>query len=271
MTPDSETSWTPLCGRVSVAVRTFLAGRGERIREHEIREHLESCAACRQRYDEAVETIAHVGRARRRNEEVDLARAARIARRRRGSPAEEAAEAARRGRGHRLRLMLLPAAAILVATQLGRIGKKTTLETRPIATQVVGEVHAAGRTLASADGPIMLVRGQRCETGADGAARLGTGKVKLTLDTWTRVLIESPSRFRLEQGLVTLEGTCAITTSLGVLEAEGAKGTLSLEGARVFASVEDGTMLWIDPGGVQTLAVGPERLIAFRDESPNGM
>lgn len=270
MAEDDE-NWNPLCARTTVVLRAFLAGKADRTRDPAVREHLASCAACRARYEEAVEAAAHVGGAQRKQREEALLRSARIAKRRKQHPGAEAAEAARRARGHRLRLLLLPAALILLMTQLGRLSRGVPVETRPIALRVGGVVQAAGRTIAGEDDPVTLTRGQRCETGTDGSALLRTGRVSLTLDPDTRVLVESSSRFRLERGGVAVDGTCAVTTSLGVLEVEDGAGRLALKDGRLLATVERDRLTWVDPTGVHVLAPGPERIVAVRPDLARGL
>lgn len=270
MSPDD---WDPLCARTTVVLRAFLAGRADRTRDPVVRDHLASCAACRARYEEAVEAAAHVGGARRRRRDEETLRTERTDELRREDPRAQAAERAaseRRARAHRLRLLLLPAAAIVLLTQLGRFGGEVPVETRPIATWIGGEVQAGGRGLDGADDPRLLTRGQRCETGPEGSARLRTGRVTLTLGPETRLLVESAGRFRLERGTLGFEGTCAITTHLGVLEAAEAAGTLVLVDGRLRAAVERAAVTWVDPAGERTLEPGEERLVALRPELQSG-
>lgn len=250
-------------------LREFIAGRVQGTRDPAVREHLVACESCRMQYRDAVQAAADVAGTHRARREQEATRQQRRRRLHKNSAAA-LAEAQRRSRGFRLRMLLLPAALVLLMTQIGRFGKPVPVQTRPIASSTNGQVYVDGRPFDGDTEAMSLVRGQRCQTGGEGEAHLRTGRVSLTLGPNTTVLVEGEGRFRLERGALTFEGSCELTTGFGVLESEDGAGRVWFVENGMKASVERDTLRWIDPTGARELPVGPERFVALRQTLAGG-
>lgn len=218
-----------------------------------VRAHLRACADCRAAFARALGCGeagdgVRAGRARRERDE------------RRGRQRGMALAGAFQGwtggvRGARLRLLLVPAAAVVLMTQLAR-GPRMAGEVR--AQALSGAVWLEAQDLATDAAPRAVLLGEGCATGSTGRARLasGTSSVELAPDASAWLEARVPARFRLGAGSFTLRGDLTATTHWGVLECERVDALVHVGARGMDLEVREGELRWIDSRGTRTLAAG---------------
>ena len=226
-----------------------------------LREHLESCAACRDAYRTAVESAARVGR-ERRELRVAVERTERSDRLRRlalgaGAPARDLS---------RLRPLLYSALVIFLFVQLARpVATPDPAELTVLAGRArVGESH-----LDSAPQSRAVSAGTWCVTDARGRARLAVRGNLLVLEPDTRLLLEreEPLRLRVAGGEIALDGSARILTCVGVVELRRADARVRLtrEALEVESRTGEVEATWAD--GSRRLRAG-ESLRLLRPVAP---
>lgn len=240
--PDPEAG--PECRQARERIRAFLHGGLGARRTAALRAHLAACPVCEQVYREGVQLMGRM--ARDRPEVGGRSSPERPVRRPR------LAFGATR-RGSRLRLLLMPALAILLLTQLDRIGERA----RPFALRSLeGAVQSERGLLDPTGGSLRLTGGDWCRTGPDACARLEGPDSRAELGPRTGLVIERarPDRLRLQGGTLTLSGTALLSCRAGVVEV--------LEGAATAELTEEGLTLHCLQGEVLALTSAGERRLA---------
>jgi len=218
-----------------------------------VRAHLRACPDCRAAFARGLgcsdgDSGVHSVRLRREREQ------------RRGQQRGMALAGAFQGwtggpRGARLRLLLVPAAAIVLMTQLAR-GPRLSGEVR--AQALSGSVWLEAQGLAASAAPRAVFLGEGCSTGSDGRARLESGSASVELAPHASAWLEArlPARFRLGAGNFTLHGDLTATTHWGVLECERGHAQVHLGPDGLDVQVREGVLRWIDSRGTRTLSAG---------------
>ncbi|HVS18939.1 MAG TPA: hypothetical protein VMT18_10095, partial [Planctomycetota bacterium] len=216
-----------------------------------LREHLRGCGGCREAFAGSIGCGA---------EDAGGVRSTRLRRERRERRTRQrslALAGAFQGwtggaRGARLRLLLVPAFAIVLMTQVAR-GPRLTSEVR--AQALAGAVWLDADDLATGSEPRTVRLGEGCSTGSDGRARLGSRAASVELAPDARAWLEAhaPARFRLGEGRFTLHGDLTATSRWGVLECEGAVAVVRVAPDRLVLEVSAGTVRCFDHRGERRL------------------
>ncbi len=190
--------------------------------------HVGSCEPCRTAYRANLETAGKLGANVRAAREERVTEEREGLRERHRRLAIEAASKSKRGvhRGAFLRLALLPAAIVFLITQIAGIQQPP----RPFdVSWKSGSVNVADSDLSRYHTEAQMIGGQWCWTGADGAARIEGGGVEVALDSDTQLLLEDQRgpRLLLRRGSLTVDGSCEVTTPLGVVSVESGSGEVA--------------------------------------------
>lgn len=245
------------CAALRADLGEYLQGTGSRARRRALSAHLRACGACRATFVGDLAWVSGLKRgahAERRCRERDERRA-----RQRGLALAGAFQGRPVGlRGARLRLLILPALAILLMTSFSR---------RPVsagdvrAEALVGAVWLDRLGLEPGAAPRAMLRGESCTTGTDGKARLGSNAASVELEPGAQAWLEShaPARFRLGAGHFTLSGELTATTRWGLVECEAATLRVRVEPDALELEVVAGSVRCFDRRGARVLTAG-ERL-----------
>lgn len=221
-----------------------------------LRAHLTGCPTCSQAYRRTFQSVARVGRGVR---EERLARE----RERRHRELKSLSAAARRPRTRSrfaIQSFVVAAGLFFLLMHLpGMADGRVALG----ATWLAGDVRAAGMPLDPSSPEGSVGRGERCTTLEGGRAELGDGSTRLVLDSRTELLVEEPKdlRVRFVRGRLQVQGTCVITSQLGVVKVEDATCELSLAAGVLDVNCLAGSVEVVGPAGVRRLAQG-ERVAA---------
>jgi len=218
------------------------------------RTHLTRCPACRALYKESLVSAAQIGRAMRETR-VERERVVRHERLR--ASALKAGERIKHGRRFGLRLMLLPAAVIVLLLMGPRMSRGEPM----ILRWDGGEVRAAGMRLTADRPDLVLETGDWCATNGNAHASIEGENRSFELGLLTQVMVENTreGRLRLQQGELQASGSVTISSAFGVLEMEDGSAVLRIEGGKFRVECRAGKLTWTDPGGRRSLSAG-ERL-----------
>ena len=239
------------CASARAAFAGYLRDGTAAPRAAALRRHLRDCAACR---DELAREVGG-GAAGPRGERLRRQRAERRTRQR-GLALAGAFQGWTGGvRGARLRLLLVPALAIVLMTEIAR-GPRFAGEVR--AEALAGSVWVDAADLPAEVEPRSLRPGEGCATGGDGRARLGSSAASVELAPHAQAWLEAhqPARFRLGPGEFLLSGDLTATTRWGVLECAGARVEVRVERDGFELEVLEGRVRCIDHRGERVLARG---------------
>jgi hypothetical protein len=170
-----------------------------------------------------------------------------------------------RGRRAHLRLLLLPALALFLASVIWPMAGRNL----PGLEVLAGQVDLDGRVLAPADGRTAVHRGNWCATSRGSRALLTLGDTAVELAPDSRVLVEDDreGRLRLDAGELRVRGDCLVTSGWGVVLAEGAEGLLRAGPEGLEIEAISGTLTASDSRGEVTLGAGERGRLAVRPDS----
>jgi hypothetical protein len=247
------------CAEARHLLGVFVEGGLERQDERLFRSHLTGCAECRKAYRETLGCAARLGRTLRERREAGERDERRISQR---TLARKGAFRIRE-RNFGLRLMLVPAALIVLLTQLHRFQDDELL-----VHWEAGEVRVAGALLGSDSEATEVFRGDWCVTGELGHAQLVVGHDDALIGSKSRVLVEEPERrrLRLENGAVALTGSWTVTTQQGVVTLDAGAAEVDVFAGKLVLSCREGELRLVDVQGERRIRPG-ERLEAGQDGS----
>ena len=233
----------PPCQATEGAVAAFVAGRLSARETSRVRRHRAACPACDALWRGQVAAAASLQSRRRREREAGERERRRTKHRRLALEAaafDTGVRGGRRQRGWRLRLLLLPAFAMVLMAVIHPLGRAR----RASLSILAGEVQLTANRYGTEDPPVPLVRGDQCSTGSRARARVvgAEGSVELDQETFLVVEDEMGLRLRLESGAVAVEGSAEITSRFGVVEVE--------KGRALLRTLADGLELQAERGRV---------------------
>lgn len=243
--PSAETPRTPEkaidCASAAILVRRFLAGDEAVEQRGEMRAHLASCETCRTEYRSSVETIARLARVPRSDE------------RRAHGRFFSSTTGPRRKRG--VGMVFLPIAAIACVYWMSRRGPAdSTVELKVIEGHV-----QVGETVLDASSSRLELKGSqggRTEAGARARIEAGTTSVEIEPSTAFSTERVNPLRMRLFEGRMSIAGTLAVTTHIGVLELTDGRAHVTLDERGLTLESTSGKLIYADRTGVQEVAPG---------------
>ena len=221
--------------------------------DRRLRAHLVACPECRAQYRAAMGMAAQMGRALRdaRLEKERSRRHGELARRAlaAGSPLQK--------RRFGLRLMLLPAAFILLIALWMRVPEENTLRV----AWNGGEVLAGGQRMSAERALLPIAPGEWCQTKGNARARIDSGpggSCVIELGIGTQLLVEetTPIRLRLQRGELQLAGPCLVTCVFGVLELDHGNARLTVSDGTYDLECLEGEVSWVESTGRRTLRAG---------------
>jgi hypothetical protein len=128
---------------------------------------------------------------------------------------------------------------------------------------LAGEVVLTSNTYAAVDPAVPLVRGDQCSTGPGGRARIecASAVVELEEDTLLVVEDEMEGRFRLDAGVLRVEGACTVTSRFGVVEVRSGRGGLRVGSAGLELESRDGRAVATNSLGARRLVPGTRAVL----------
>ncbi len=240
------------CVEAEAWIRRFASGSlpsEERVR---LREHSESCEACRSHYDDVVATLARLGHERR------ITRVAREKYERRASLRRDVFEAQRSKRFDRGRLRALAYPA-LIALLFVALGQRML---SPVGAQVLAqgpEVWLRGQVLRPDHGKAALRVGERLATGLGGSASIAWQDTLWKLNERSEVRLEAfrPLSLRVLEGRVEVNGPFVGYLPVGLVRGgPDSRVTLSGQGAQWSIEVLQGEATWVAAEGERVLSAG---------------
>lgn len=242
-TPNAETPRAIDCATAASLVRRFLAGEEVVEQRADMRAHLASCGSCQAQYRSSVETVARLARAPR-----DGGASTRV----RG---RFFASAAGSRRARRFGLFFVPAAALAcVYLMTGRGTGSPSVELKVLE----GHVQVGETILDTSSARMELVASQGGRTEPGARARIEAGATNVEIDPSTAFATERlhPLRIRLFEGRVTVQGTLAVTTHVGVLEITEGRVHVTLDERGLTLENVAGKLVYADRMGLQDVAEG---------------
>lgn len=244
------------CEEASESIRGFVSGLLSADRERALRSHLDRCGDCRDHYRAAVITTAHIGHERRLERD---ARQKRVRRERLRRLAREGQPAGRPSY-FRLRTLLYPAFFAFLMWQMSGL---LTRGAGIMVERLEGGVTAGPLELFEGRGRAPLGTGQRCSTATDGSARVEARGTDLVLGPHSDLSLESaePLRFRLGRGSLRANGTCAVTTRLGIVDVTKGEAEVALGRGALQIKALAGECVFTGPDGASTIAPGASLVV----------
>jgi len=247
---EEETHTDPECRKAWKRIGDFVA-EGLLGAEHTaLRAHLDACEECMEHYRAAVDATSRVGRQKRDRAELEAA----LERQERMHEAGYDVPApARHTNWNRLRTIVYPAFFIFIMVLVTR---------GPRFSDDAGVVLLAGEAVAADSGlgadRLTIGRGDWCATGPASRVKLDVHEVTVMLGADTRVSLESldPARLRLAAGSVDPQGTCTISTALGVVDFKQATGTLALHDWGLEIRMNTGFAIFTGASGEERIDAG---------------
>ena len=256
------------CAATPRRAAAFLAGSLPADELRALRAHREHCRACDATWRNTITAASNLGKRGRGDHGAASAEelAEQRAERRRQTISDGFSATLFRGgdKGRRahLRLLLLPALALFLASVIWPMASRNL----PGLEVLAGQVELDGRVLSPVDGRTTIHRGNWCSTSPSSRALLTLGDTAVELAPDSSLLVEDDAegRLRLDTGELRVSGDCLVTTGWGVVLVEDAEGLLRAGPDGLEIETISGTLTASDSHGEVTLSAGERGRLAVR-------
>lgn len=254
------------CEEIARRTRLFSLGELNPQDTREMRSHLATCSECMGSYRDILQTAAGLGRLHQgEREQRSIERAKHHLHQKHFGPREPGKNG---NLGHRLRLILMPAAVIFILMNFAELGDP------PARVEMIsarGIVTIDGHRPGSLDKPYLILPGRWVRTGQFAETHIDSGLCTLDIGAESQVLVSGarPLIVRLETGRVDVDGDLRIVTVLGGITVTQGKGRLTFDEHGLHLEPESGSWLFTDQSGEHLLEHGrlvtitPDRAITL--------
>lgn len=230
-TSKSPSDPDPGCVAARHLLAKFIAAQLSPEENTDFRGHIVGCAECRLAYRETIASAAHWKHAAESASDSETRRIERQERRKRAI----AQVSSGRISPWRLKMVLVPAAMIVLLSGMGTLWKRTPYV---IAHWEAGTAQAAGLPMDGDRDEAKLEVGDSCVTEREARVYVEGAGGRFELGSDTRLIVEDARkpRVRLLSGSLLLEGRGMVSTQLGIVTLE--EGTLRMSKSRAQLQVD---------------------------------